>query len=253
MIREAIRHLGPCDLITITPPGQDRLRFDRSKCRHPEGERCSGSKGCRVRADDLADFHASFCDNLTLLLASARSALYRRGFRVPPYVLVLELQERGSLHVHVAVPVTHRTAGYLLAEYVNRYAPRYGFGMCDWEPARSKGENAPGLGSYISKLSRYVAKEAAGEANGLREVLEAVPGRRIFRVSQRITAETRCTMRNLRLVRFYFVACGRDVVPPPPVAERAYAWSSSWTAANPSCGPPDPHRALAAGYGVTSS
>ena len=47
---------------------------------------------------------------------------------MPPHVIAPELQERGALHHHIATPVTHRIAGYLLWEQLVRLAPAYGFG-----------------------------------------------------------------------------------------------------------------------------
>ena len=63
---------------------------------------------------------------------------------------------------------------------------------------------------------RYVMKESKGEANGLREMLQAVPGRRLHRVSISVSAETRATMRNLRLVRFFYfhIGAGYDALGP---------------------------------------
>src|SRR4051812_10428525 len=40
--REAVR------LVVLTAPGADQLPWDRSKCVHRPGVRCSGSLGCRV-------------------------------------------------------------------------------------------------------------------------------------------------------------------------------------------------------------
>jgi hypothetical protein len=62
-------------------------------------------------------------------------------------------------------------------------------------------------------MSRYVSKEARGEANGLREVLQAVPGRRVFRASTKLTKVTRVTMRNLRLRRSEYMRTGASLSP----------------------------------------
>jgi hypothetical protein len=197
------------DLITITPPGAARLPWDRTRCSHPADVKCSGEHGCRVDAGALAEWHADFAPRLDRLLRAARERLRRRGHKMPRYVVSLEPQRRGGLHVHMATPVPERTAAHELFKALRELAPRHGFGGgrfgVKWDPWRGEGS---GAGAYLSKLARYVSKEAAGDGAALREVLEAVPGRRVFRASVKLTRETRCTMRNLRRRRFLFVRYG---------------------------------------------
>lgn len=206
VIRENVEALGVCDLITITPPGADALPWDTARCTHPPGVGCSGARGCRIHPDAQAAWHASFRPRLDELMRAARAALSRRGHLVPRYVLVLEPQARGALHVHLATAVADRVAAHELFRQVERLAPNYGFGRrASWDPARGqdRGEER-GIGAYISKLTRYVTKEAAGDAGGLRELLDALPGRRVFSVSTKLTASTRATMRTARYRRFLF-------------------------------------------------
>jgi hypothetical protein len=55
-IRENLTEYGGLVvMVTLTAPGQEvGLVWDKSLCRHPAGEPCSGRKGCRVLADVAA-------------------------------------------------------------------------------------------------------------------------------------------------------------------------------------------------------
>jgi hypothetical protein len=207
VVRESVEHLGRCDLTTVTPPGFDVLPWDRKRCTHAPDQKCSGAMGCKIEADALARWHAAFRPALDRLLRSSREALRRRGHLMPPYVLVLEPQARGALHLHLATSVRDRVAAHLLHELLAERVERYGFGgRVAWDPARGQHD---GIGSYITKLTRYLTKEAAGESLGLREILAALPGRRVFSVSTKITGETRSTMRNCRRVRWAWATVSR--------------------------------------------
>lgn len=220
LLRENVAFTAPTwDMVTLTPPGADELPWDTARCTHRPGLPCSGSRGCRIDYEAAAAWHASFADRLDALLRAAKAALYRAGLRVPPIIRVVELQERGALHVHLAAPVAHRSAFHRLFCELQRLTakPKYGFGQrVSWDPARGQDRGQErGLGAYINKLARYVSKEAAGSAGGLREVLRAMPGRRIFSVSLKITGETRCTMRNLRSLRYLHMRGWRDRLEDP--------------------------------------
>jgi hypothetical protein len=108
------------------------------------------------------------------------------------------------MHVHLVTSVREREAAAAFMSSLRAVAKRYGFGeRVGWDPHRGPDRSGRrGVGAYLAKMARYMAKEAAGEQTGLREILEALPGRRIYRASIRLTAETRATMRNLRLRRW---------------------------------------------------
>jgi hypothetical protein len=206
LIRENMDHVGGAwDLLTITPPGADILPWDRSKCTHPPGVRCSGLRGCVVEHKALALWHRNLAPNLDRLLRAAKERLRRRGYLVPRIIRASpETQERGALHYHLAAPTADRRAFYVLYEQIAAIAPNYGFGRSvSWDPSRGMDRaDSRGLGAYITKLSGYVSKEAQGEARGLLEVLKLTRGMRAVSVSPKITVTSRVTMRNLRARRF---------------------------------------------------
>jgi hypothetical protein len=196
------------DMTTLTPPGADKLPWDRSRCTHPDTDRCSGVRGCRVEPEALAEWHRDFAERLSALWSAARGRLARMGHTLPEYVVVLEPQERGAVHVHWATSSHHRAAAAAFASSMSRLGPAYGFGSrVGWDPARGRDSaHQRGVGAYLAKTAAYLAKEAAGESSGLRELLGALPtGRRVCRASTRLTGRTRCTMRNLRLRRWAHV------------------------------------------------
>lgn len=211
-IRENVKQLrgAGLDLGTLTPPGKDQLPWDRSICGHPEGFRCSGELGCKTDRQATARWHAEFAPLLDALMRAARAALRRDGYLMPEYLVVLELQERGPLHVHWAFGSADRPAARAFMRHLKRLAPEYGFGTkVGWDPFRGEDRaDRRGLGAYLSKLAGYVSKASKGEANGLLEVIQAVPGRRVFRASVKLTGRTRVTMRNLRLKRAAWMRWG---------------------------------------------
>ena len=80
-----------------------------------------------------------------------------------------------------------------------------------------------GVAGYFCK---YVAKEGASGRPGMRGTVERVEvgRRRVVYMSSKLTARTRCTMRNLRLRRYYWHAGGpRDCV---QVEEDSASWLS---------------------------
>lgn len=218
---------GGCDMVTITPPGAEDLPWDTAKCKHLPGERCSGERGCIVHPDALARFHADFAPRLDRMMRAARERLRRMGWLMPRYVVALEPQGRGALHVHLITSVRDRPAAAALASSLRVLAPRYGFGRrVGWDPHRGEDRAAErGVGAYLAKLARYMAKEASGESHAMAEVLRAMPGRRVFRASTKLTAETRATMRNMRLRRWAHHYCrGRGLVPPRDPADVERLW-----------------------------
>lgn len=106
---------------------------------------------------------------------------------------VPELQERGMLHFHLVFEgstLMERRWAERFCKAVRRNAEGYGFGS-----KMAKGRwGREQVGRYVSKLGRYLAK--GNELQALWEAGDA-PGR-CFYVSRRLTAETGCTIRQLR-------------------------------------------------------
>ena len=217
-----MRELGRCDCITITAPGIKDLPWATWLCTHDPLVACDGRIGCVSAPGALKRWHDDFWLRWQKLWRAAREAVRRAGYRPPEYWLGPETQKRGALHMHVATSVRQRTAGHELFRQLKRLAPRYGFGSVSWDPARMTGESAPGLGAYIAKLGRYLADP--GKREDLRRVLEISKGRRLARGSNALTARTRSTMRNARLVRYFHVQANRIplITPTPAVAEKMH-------------------------------
>ncbi|HEY0226773.1 MAG TPA: hypothetical protein VGC05_10350 [Mycobacterium sp.] len=79
------------------------------------------------------------------------------------------------------------------------WAKEWGFGFVDVQPMR---HGSKGLARYLTK---YVCKDGVSGRSELAETVDHpdVPARPIY-ISRRLTAKTRCTMRNLRLRRYYW-------------------------------------------------
>lgn len=250
LLRDNVLALSPdatCDMVTITGAGAARLPWDTERCRALGPHRCSGHLGCVVQASALAAWNNTFADRLSMMLNAAREdvrrqwngpkgvAAARNGdevwigdgepFRMPPYVLMVEPQARGVLHAHMIFATPDRAKAHLLFRAIRRRSDRYGFGeRVGWDPHRSN-DRGTFAWAYVAKMARYLGKEAErGEHGHLLEVLRAMPGRRLARVSVTLTRRTRATMRNYRLRRWcwYEMRLPRSARLSPADAERAH-------------------------------
>jgi hypothetical protein len=213
VIRHNISELGDRhDMVTLTAPGTDGLGWDRSKCTHPTGARCSGKLGCVVEGAALDRFIADLEGNMRRLLRAAKERTRRRGFRPPPMVVTMEPQDRGAPHFHLVASTTDREAFRCFFEQAAELAPRYGFGRrVGWDPWR--GDDRKGNGGaarYLSKVGAYLAKAGEGDqvAEQLRRMLKRAPNSRIVRCSPALTRCSGVTMRNLRLKRWAWAITG---------------------------------------------
>jgi hypothetical protein len=207
------------DMVTITAPGREALP-------HVEGE-----DGRLVVVEDAAEaWNLAAPAQWSGMWAVAKYLLRRRGEEAPLLLAyVIAYQRRGVIHYHLAfaadtparkaanrwfVGLLKGTAaaaalfgarpGTLERKTVSRdgLAAEWGFGFVSLEAARY---GSAGVAGYFCK---YVAKD--GE-NGRPEITETVQRvevgrRRVVYVSAKLTARTRCTMRNLRLRRYYWHA-----------------------------------------------
>ncbi|MDX6475448.1 MAG: hypothetical protein QOH95_959, partial [Gaiellaceae bacterium] len=104
LLENLIAYGGKATMLTITPPGADRLPWDRSKCSHPPGVRCSGSHGCMIEADARERWNRSFQRRLSRLYESAQAATKREvGIRAFVLAQGKEAQKRGATHAHFIV------------------------------------------------------------------------------------------------------------------------------------------------------
>jgi hypothetical protein len=206
--RENAPHLdaaGLIDMLTITAPGVDWLPWDRSKCRHGEGVKCSGRIGCRVEQWAADDWNEHAMRRLSLLWDSANRAVERRGFRAgrgrPPWLKLPELQARGVLHWHLLFSARDRPYVEALRQELARLGPLHGFGpQVDFTPCHRAGASK-GV-AYVVKAAQYVAKAAdvdGAERRDTRALLQGpFRGRPFMSASPKLTRASRVTMRNLR-------------------------------------------------------
>lgn len=198
---------GRLDLLTLTAPGQDYLPWDRAACTHDPAERCSGPKGCRCAEPWLSRWNASAPRRLTDLMNAAHVYAGRElGRSRPEWIAMWEEQSRGPLHAHFLTAARDRPYWLAVLAYVRRNAERHGFGVqVDFTPCRDKSKAA----AYLYKTVAYVTKAVAiggDERAQLFGLLNGpLRGRSFMRSSPKLTARTRCTMRNLRYRRYLSV------------------------------------------------
>jgi hypothetical protein len=186
-------------LLTVTAPGKDVLPWDESVCSGLGGHVHSGKLGCKVQAGAAAEWNGS---------AAARwRALHRHAYRRAsagrserPWLLtrVWEMQHRGALHVHPVLAFGTTAQKLATRRYIaalTELAPRYGFGFVD---RKLEVMSAKAAAAYLS--SYFVTGK--GKVTLWESVQHHEMPTSIIHVSTRLTQQTGCTMRRLRLHRF---------------------------------------------------
>jgi hypothetical protein len=152
-------------LVTVTAPGEQfGLLWDRSRCTHPEEERCSGPKGCRVLSS-AADTWNGQAERSWSKLHRVAAQIARR--KVGPGSLVgakvWETQARGVLHLHLVVPYWTLVERVRADEYVSaleHYRERHGFG---WVSLRHRMDGRDGGVRAAGYCAKYIGKAAGAE------------------------------------------------------------------------------------------
>jgi hypothetical protein len=207
-IRENLHAYGglAC-MLTLTAPGVAAgLVWDRSKCSHGPGVKCTGPIGCRVveGAAELwnEDARAQWRILNRVCKKRADAAIAGLGAKTKGGLLLYEweFQQRGVWHLHFVVGMETAIERAWAFEYVkamNEVGVRYGFGYVDDDPL-----HAP---QAAEKAARYVSKYLAKwREDGELEVSETVlsAGRSLLTyISLKLTAKSGCTMRSLRNAR----------------------------------------------------
>lgn len=184
----------------VTGPGSDVLPWDRSHCRVLGPHRCSGRWGCRVDPGAARAWNKSAPDRWRRLHRRAYQQV-RSELGYAPWMLarVWEMQHRGVLHVHPVLAygtVLERRAADRYLDLVNDLAPRYGFGFTE---RKRKTMAARAAAAYLSAY--FVTGKREKVQLHVSVMAEGMP-RSIVHVSNRLTQETGCTMRELRFRRF---------------------------------------------------
>jgi hypothetical protein len=207
-IRENLRTYGGLScVIAVTAPGQkDGLVWDRSLCTHPPGDKCSGPKGCRVKAGAAAVWNEysrrGWRKMNRICKQRADREIVRLGATKKLGLLMYEweLQQRGVWHLHIVLPMEtaiERAWSFAYVKALNERAARMWFGFSDRKPLHAP-RTAEAAASYLSK---YLAK---WQEDGTLEITETVKaaGRTLLNyVSRNLTAQSCVTMRNLRNAR----------------------------------------------------
>jgi hypothetical protein len=201
---------GAVVLLTITAPGADVLPWD----------------GERVEREAARAWNVSAPKQWSAMHRRLAVVVGRLGLKPNLLAYVWAFQKRGVLHLHLALGAetvaesyAAKVYGQLLkgdratsdplrvagvkgpADLGRGWAKESGFGFVDVQPMRG---GAKGLASYLAK---YVCKDGVNGRPELAETVDHpdVPARPIY-VSRQLTATTRCTMRNLRLRRYFWRA-----------------------------------------------
>jgi hypothetical protein len=201
-------------LLTVTAPGQKALPY--------------GDDG-KVAESIAHAWNVGAPAQWSNMHRRLRRRLARSG-RNPPLILgyVWAYQDRGVLHLHLALAASTPAERWAARGYVAALkagmAEQWGFGFVDLREGRA---GSRGLAAYLAK---YVCKVGASGRPELAETVDHadVPKRPVY-ISARLTRGTRCTMRNLRLRRYYWRA---ETMRQPGTADCWYVedlWSRGFT------------------------
>jgi hypothetical protein len=211
---------GLVAMISVTAPGErEGLIWDRARCAHPRAVKCTGPKGCRVvqeAADRWNDYSRDHWRVLNRIAKQhADRAVRRLGFKERGGLLLYqwELQKLGVWHNHVILGMetaVERAWAYEYVRALRAVGPSKFFGFVDERPLRNP-QPATQVAGYLSK---YLAK---WREDGTLEVSQTVlaAGRTLLNyVSLKLTPESGCTMRSLRVVRIAW-AFREGLIPQP--------------------------------------
>lgn len=135
-------------------------------------------------------FNAAASANFRRLHRAVLHRLRRSRHELWLLARVWEFHRRGLLHVHPVVgyaTAEQRAAADAYCRHLSELAPRYGFGFVDRKANVYSGTDA----------ADYLAKQLAATT------VAAPNGLGIVYISTRLTSETGCTMRSLRLRRWH--------------------------------------------------
>jgi hypothetical protein len=200
-------HGGEAVLFSVTAPGSDHLRWDESACTVAGDHEHSGKLGCQVEAGQALLWNERaqqrFSDDQREAKRRADIALPRLGSRrkISKCLSWWELQKRGVLHAHVALPMGDAEERWWSRAYVHAWeeiAGRFWFAYVDrWEHIRGKAQPSEQVGRYVAGYTLG----GTGKVPLERAVQDPRMPARTFHINQRLTAVSKATMRNARLNR----------------------------------------------------
>lgn len=202
-------------LLTVTAPGAQFFPCSPKTCGHKGPHPQRSADGCRADEKAARDWNRTCSKRWSELHRQARQRVRREGHDLTFIARVFQMQSRGLLHVHVVVGYeseVEQLAAWAYRRALKELAPGLGFGNVD-------GRNI-GDGSTVMRreraagyLSTYLGNGAVAAESS--QFVQAVRSRMVPRpvyVSRKLTTMTRCTMRNLRRVRFlWWIRQGRSI------------------------------------------
>lgn len=224
----------------VTAPGAGELQWDQRVCSALGDHQHSGKLGCRVEGHAAREWNESAPERWRRLHRRAYQDTIKRCGAGSVWMVarVWEMQARGVLHVHpvlALVTARQRAGARCYVERLAALAPQYGFGYVERKITPQPAVNA------AAYLSSYFVKGRRSKATLWESVRSTAMPRSIVHVSVKLTRETGCTMRVLRLGRFVWVLW-KVTLPHRElrvVDEQGFrAWADLVAAPGPGRGPP---------------
>ena len=151
-------------MISLTAPGEEAgLIWDRQRCSHAAGVRCSGKIGCRVVPAAAELWNAESrrwwreLNRRAKLRADRAVKRLGHGYKGGLLMYEWELQKRGVWHLHLVLGMETPVERAWAFEYVaamRELGPAWCFGFVDSKPLNSP-QQAERASGYLSK---YLAK-----------------------------------------------------------------------------------------------
>lgn len=206
--------------------------WDTGRCSHGPDVPCSGRNGCRVPPEIERRERELWPGRKRAALNMARTEAIRKlrrvGHRLEPgerwpelLISVTEDQKRGLPHLHGVLGHTSKLEKAYARAFLDalpRAARKHGLGFTDryWYVVQKQSRYEAGrLRHYITKLTRYLAKDAHGA-----EFLQAHHGERIFYVAPWLSRLSGVTMTIARLCRRVWASRQGYCEPPRMTAEQ---------------------------------
>jgi hypothetical protein len=204
-------------LSAVTAPGRDELPWDEAACAGLGEHQHSGLLGCRVIGAAADGWNRTAPERWRRLHRRAyQETIKRTGTGSLKLVArVWEMQPRGVLHVHPVVGYgtgRQMAGGRCYLDLLAALGPQYGFGFVHHQAGKVKPQPAENAAAY---LSSYFVKGSGRKLAIWESVTSGAMPRSIVHVSVGLTQVTRCTMRNLRLMRALHFLWGAS----PPLQE----------------------------------
>lgn len=204
---------GKVLISAVTAPGSEQMPWDESICSRLREHKHTGSLGCRVESAAATRWNDQAPDMWRRLHRRAYQETVAKFGPGSVFLLarVFELQARGLLHVHPVLAYESAVQMAGARAYLKRLAElasSYGFGFVDSDPNMVKPMSAENAAAY---LSSYFVNGGRGKAALWESVRSSAMPRSIIYVSTKLTLQTGCTMRMLRLKRALYYLWGESL------------------------------------------